>query len=217
MKLSKADRALILDKSKGHCWYCGVNLVGVKWQADHFHPIVRYGDGRCAYPQLDTIANMVPSCAPCNNYKLSASIEVFRRNVAEQERLTLQASTGLRMLNRMNRVTFSQDPVKFWFEERGFSVPDIYEILGVSAESAHAVWRKERTEPNVSYTTDAGCMLTLRWINSSIGYLAIATGDNWDQRRMEFQCGSLEHARRLSFDFAKKFADEKSSCLAKNI
>jgi|GEM_PF-1557910 len=204
MKLSKADRASILDKSNGRCWYCGTNLTGTKWQADHFHPIIRYGDGKCAYPQLDTMANMVPSCAPCNNYKLSASVEVFRRNVAEQERLTLQASTGLRMLNRMNRVTFSQDPVKFWFEESGLSVPDIYEILGVSAESAHAAWHKERAESNVSYTTDAGCMLTLRWVNSDIGYLAVATGDNWEQRRMEFQCGSLDHARRIAFDFANR-------------
>lgn len=203
MKLSKADRAIILDKSKGHCWYCGVNLVVVKWQADHFHPIVRYGDGRCAYPQLDSMLNMVPSCAPCNNYKHSAPIETFRRNVAEQERLTLQSSTGLRMLHRMRRVEFSQRPVRFWFEDAGLVAPDIFEILGVSEESAHAAWRKDHSEPNVSYTTDAGCMLTLRWVNSEIGYLAIATGDNWEQRRMEFQCGSLEHARRLAFDFAK--------------
>lgn len=204
MKLSKADRALILNKSHGNCWYCGVSLIGVKWQADHFHPIIRYGDGKCAHPQLDTMMNMVPSCAPCNNYKLSSSIEVFRRNVAEQERLTLKASTGLRMLNRLGRVSFNQEPVKFWFEENGLSVPDIYEMLGVSVESAHVAWRNDRTEPKVSYTTDAGCMLTLRWVSSEIGYLAIATGDNWDQRRMEFQCGSLDHARRIAFDFANR-------------
>lgn len=202
MRLSKADRASILNKSNGRCWYCGVNIAGTKWQADHFHPIIRYGDGKCAYPQLDTMANMVPSCAPCNNYKLSAPIEVFRSNVAEQERLTLKASTGLRMLNRMGRVTFSQAPVKFWFEENELSVPDIYEILGVSEESAHAKWLNDSTEPRVTYTTDAGCMLTLRWVSSEIGYLAIVTGDNWEQRRMEFQCGSLEHARRIAFDFA---------------
>lgn len=209
MKPSKDDRSLIFDKSNGHCWYCGVNLVGTKWQADHFHPIIRYGDGRCAYPQLDTMANLVPSCAPCNNYKLSSSIEAFRRNVAEQERLTLQASTGLRMLNRMGRITFSKDQVEFWFEKNGLSVPDIYEILGVSVESAHVKWRKDHTEPNVSYTTDAGCMLTLRWVNRDIGYLAVATDDNWEQRRLEFQCGSLDHAKRIAFDFAKKATDEQ--------
>ena len=204
MRLSKIDRELILNKSNGRCWYCGINLVGTKWQADHFHPIIRYGDGKCAYPQLDTMDNMVPSCAPCNNYKLSASIEVFRSNVAEQERLTMKASSGLRMLNRIGRVIFSQEPVRFWFEDSGFSVPDIYEILGVSAESAHVTWLKDHAEPNVSYTTDAGCMLTLRRVNGDIGYLAIATCDNWEQRRMEFQCGSLDHARRIAFDFARK-------------
>ncbi len=139
MKLSKADRNLILDKSNGHCWYCGCNLIGTKWQADHFHPIIRYGDGKCAYPQLDTMTNMVPSCAPCNNYKFCASIDVFRKNVEEQNRLTLQASTGLRMLNRMGRVSFSQEPVVFWFEMAGLPMPDVYEMLGVSSESAHAL------------------------------------------------------------------------------
>lgn len=204
MRLSEIDRELILNKSNGKCWYCGINLIGTKWQADHFHPIIRYGDGRCAYPQLDAIDNIVPSCAPCNNYKSSSSIEVFRRNITEQERLTLKASTGLRMLNRLGRVTFSQEPVTFWFEENELSTPDIYEIMGVSEESAHVAWMKDRTEPNVSYTTDAGCMLTLRWVNSEIGYLAIATGDNWEQRRIEFQCGNLEHARRIAFDFAMR-------------
>jgi hypothetical protein len=116
--------------------------------------------------------------------------------------LTLQASSGLRMLSRMGRVSFSQDPVSFWFERAGLSMPDVYEMICVSHESAQAVWRKDRSEPNVSYTTDTGCMLTLRWVNSDIGYLAIATGDDWSQRRMEFQCGSLDHARRIAFDFA---------------
>lgn len=204
MKLSKTERASILEKSNGHCWYCGSSLVGTRWQADHFHPIIRYGDGKCAYPQLDTMANMVPSCAPCNNYKLSASIDVFRRNVEEQARLTLQASTGLRMLNRMGRISFSKEPVKFWFENNGLSMPDIYDILGVSAESAGAIWHKDRTESGLSYTEDAGCMLTLRRINSEIGYLAIATREDWRQNRMEFQCGSLDHARRIAFDFARK-------------
>lgn len=202
MKLTKTQRTQILAKSDGRCWYCGIDISAAKWQADHFHPIVRYGDGRCAYPQLDSMLNMVPACAPCNNYKHSAPIETFRRNVAEQYRLTLQASTGLRMLHRMGRVQFSQEAVTFWFETAGLSMPDIYEILGVSDESAHAAWRKDASEPGVSYTTDAGPMLTLRWVNSEIGYLAIATGDDWSQRRLEFQCGSLEHAKRIAYDMA---------------
>lgn len=191
MKLSKSARQTVLDKSGGHCWYCGANIASTRWQADHFHPIVRFND-RCLYPLLDAIENMVPACGPCNNYKHSMSIEVFRNNVARQREATLKASTGLRQLLRLGRVEFSSDPVVFWFERAGLQAPDMMAIMGVSDEAKSVEWHEERTEPGCFYADISGRMVTVRRLRDSRTNLAIITGADWNQIRFEFDGGHMK-------------------------
>lgn len=198
MKLSKSARQSVLDKSGGHCWYCGVNIEGKRWQADHFHPIVRFNDS-CLYPLLDAIENMVPACAPCNNYKSSMGIEVFRNNVARQRDATLNASTGLRQLLRLGRVEFSSDPVVFWFERSGLSAPDMMAIIGVSDEARAVEWHEERTEHGCFYAEVSGFIVTVRRMRDSNTNLAIMTGSDWNQIRFEFDGG---HQKLLAAQWA---------------
>ena len=72
------ERQLIFDKTKGKCLYCGLDLTGIKWQADHFHPIIRHPEkGTCVYPKLDTIDNLFPSCAHVITLNLQTPLKVF--------------------------------------------------------------------------------------------------------------------------------------------
>lgn len=184
---SKRER--ILAKSGGKCWYCGCDLSGSIWHADHFHPIVRYGDGVCAYPELDTEINLVPACAPCNKYKTSFSIEELRKQIANLAGVTLRQSTGLRMLLRMGRVEFSDKPVEFWFESAGIIQPTVAEIMGISPEAEEVIWDRDGID-NCNYATINGAMVTVRR-RSSGGWLAIATRADWKQERFEFDAGSV--------------------------
>ena len=111
-------RKSIWDKSGGKCWYCGVELGEKGWHADHFHPIIRnywLNDGSSIYPELDTIDNLVPSCAPCNNFKHSLSIEGYRSLCSEQFENIPKYTTGARQLVRLGLIDFSPRPVVFWF------------------------------------------------------------------------------------------------------
>ena len=182
----KRDR--ILAKSGGKCWYCGCDLSGTRWQADHFHPLVRYGDGDCAYPEMDTEKNLVPSCAPCNNYKSSHSIEGLRYAVSNLRESTLKQSTGLRMLYRMGLVLFNEEPVQFWFEKSGFYQASMDELLGISPEAQAVKWEDDHAD-KCKYATIAGAMVTVRCRGNG-AWLAIATRANWDQSRLEFDAGN---------------------------
>lgn len=60
--ISQGTRIEVLSKTKGRCFYCSFNInEKLNWQVDHFWP-VRYGG-------TDDIANLVPSCVPCNKMK----------------------------------------------------------------------------------------------------------------------------------------------------
>lgn len=74
--ISKKDRAVILHKTKGLCWYCGSELIidtGIKpkrFVTDHVIPKCRGGT-----EQLD---NLVPSCWECNSKKGDSTVDEFR-------------------------------------------------------------------------------------------------------------------------------------------
>jgi hypothetical protein len=55
-------RAMIWDKTKGRCWYCGKEMNPFReFCIDHVHPQGRGGG--------DSYGNLVPACRHCNNRK----------------------------------------------------------------------------------------------------------------------------------------------------
>lgn len=65
-------RADVWDKSRGICWYCGVDLHPFRnYHVDHFIPVVDGGSNE--------IANLVPCCQPCNTRKQARPAEYLRR------------------------------------------------------------------------------------------------------------------------------------------
>ena len=132
MKMSKKRQA-IYDKSGGKCWYCGCELVK-GWHADHVEPIIRDFDivkddsgsqfthktvnnGKSLKPHLDNLDNLVPSCAPCNLFKSTFSIEGFRREISLQVERARKSSVNFRTAERFGQISIKTNPVVFWFEK----------------------------------------------------------------------------------------------------
>jgi 5-methylcytosine-specific restriction endonuclease McrA len=138
MRLTQKQRKAVWDKSGGLCWYCGVPLPEKGWHADHFHPVIResvyqsqgHGTGKMVATgsmlraHLDTLENMVPSCAPCNLFKSTYDVEFFRQEIAAQIDRCWAASSGFRIAVRLDQIECKpEQPVVFWFEREGLPAP----------------------------------------------------------------------------------------------
>lgn len=65
-------RADVWDKSRGHCWYCGVAMHPFhNFHVDHFIPVADGGS--------NDLMNLVPSCQSCNARKGARTAEYLRR------------------------------------------------------------------------------------------------------------------------------------------
>ena len=184
------QRKLIFEKTGGKCLYCGVDLTNTKWQADHFHPIIRHPEkGICLYPKLDTIDNLFPSCAPCNNFKSSLSIEGYRYRVLEQQRIVLNESSGLRQLQRLGLVVFPQgDTFKFWFEQSGIEVPDRYTLMGINlSRYSKIIWHRDEAD-RCDYLRLPDSILTVRQVNDY--YLVMNTDYDWYKKSTRLEMGN---------------------------
>jgi 5-methylcytosine-specific restriction endonuclease McrA len=89
-----------------HCAYCGCEPT--KLQVDHIIPVVMGG--------TDDIENLIPSCAPCNNYKSSWTIEQFRTNLELQVERARKQSVNFRLAERFGLIEVINKPIKFYFE-----------------------------------------------------------------------------------------------------
>lgn len=123
-KLTKAQRAELREKFGGRCAYCGCVLPEKGWHADHVEPVMRESEqdmaaaakglfklkatGKVWHESRDCIENLNPACAPCNLFKTTFSLEMFREQIAPRRRerehialtsarLSASASLKLRM------------------------------------------------------------------------------------------------------------------------
>jgi len=71
-------RAIIWEKTKGRCWYCGCEMNPfVEFTVDHVIPICRGG--------TNDYDNLVPCCRSCNRSKGKATLERFRERMAVRQ------------------------------------------------------------------------------------------------------------------------------------
>lgn len=175
-------RLEIWNKSGGKCWYCGCELGEKGWHIDHFHPVVRgvLGDSsKMTYPELDTIDNLVPSCAPCNNFKHSMSIEGYRSMCKEQFINIPKYTTGARQLERLGLLDFAPKEVEFWYEKAGIKMKSEDEMIGLLPEANDVEWRKEETEQDCYHAVFDKFICTMRYADGF--WLLIATTFNFER------------------------------------
>ncbi|HHG0422917.1 TPA: HNH endonuclease [Yersinia enterocolitica] len=133
-KITKKQRAELREMFGGKCAYCGNNLPEHGWHADHIEPVIRILEsvrlppgtgfthklittGEMHRPELDSIENLYPSCAPCNIFKASMSLEGFRSEISHQMERLKGKSVNYRTAFRFGQVIETPTPVVFWFEK----------------------------------------------------------------------------------------------------
>ncbi|MGY0151840.1 HNH endonuclease [Edwardsiella tarda] len=130
--ITKKQRAELRMKFGGRCAYCGCELPDKGWHADHVEPALRKWEfvknktsgvlqtastGEFWRPENDTLENLFPSCASCNLFKATFSIELFREQIAEQVKRARSRSVNFRTAERFGLIKVIDRPVIFWFEQ----------------------------------------------------------------------------------------------------
>jgi hypothetical protein len=123
MRLTKQQRSALRERFDGRCAYCGADL-GDRWHADHVEPVRRtdwmrrFGVMREGpdHPERDTLANLLPACAPCNIDKHSFDLETWRAMVGRRLEVLRQHSSAYRHALRFGLVKEQPAAIVFYFE-----------------------------------------------------------------------------------------------------
>lgn len=126
-KISKETRLAVYKKYDGHCAYCGRTLTLGQMQVDHGRPQsyprrkVDIGEvGEPIFEDLNDIANLMPACRYCNNYKGGADINLFRmmiKNLSANKHLIFASRAKAEVLISFGIVTIEPWDEQFYFEK----------------------------------------------------------------------------------------------------
>jgi len=86
----------------------------IRWGYDY-----KSGDSKvvgCDKPELDNIDNMLPACFSCNNYKHSATLEIFRKQIATALDKLNRDHTIYKIGKRFGLLHETPKPIVFYFE-----------------------------------------------------------------------------------------------------
>lgn len=143
MALTKKQRTELRMKFGGRCAYCGCVLPEKGWHADHVQPVARISEqdmkaaekgifklkatGEVRNIYADTLENQFPACAPCNLFKTSYSLEMFRKQISLQverggERavsISAPQSASASLKSLKSRLCSGSKGIKEWWAVRG--------------------------------------------------------------------------------------------------
>ena len=113
-----ARRQKVYDKLSGHCAYCGCILPIKGWHIDHIAPMYRNYKNKPPTAGYDELDNMFPSCARCNRWKKTFTIEQFREEIMSQPERLRRDSAPFRLAEDYGIVLCrdEMDRVSFYFE-----------------------------------------------------------------------------------------------------
>jgi 5-methylcytosine-specific restriction endonuclease McrA len=120
---NKEKREAVYEKCQGHCAYCGKNISIKEMQVDHIEPhwhtltedqALKVGIKKGSHD----LENLNPSCARCNKWKSTFSLESFRK-VVETSLDRLERDTpNFRLARDFGLLKTNRHSVKFYFENR---------------------------------------------------------------------------------------------------
>ena len=117
----KNVREIVYDKCGGHCAYCGCAISMKQMQVDHIQPhwhtlTQEQADRSKIQKGSHDIDNLNPSCARCNKWKSTYTLEQFR-GVVETSLERLERDTpNFRLARDYNLLSITKGPVRFYFE-----------------------------------------------------------------------------------------------------
>lgn len=118
----KINRQEVYGKCDGHCAYCGVEITLKQMQVDHiephWHTLTEQEAQRSNIKKgSHEIENLNPSCARCNKWKSTYTLEQFR-NVIETSLVRLERDTpNFRLARDYGLIDLKNKPVIFFFEK----------------------------------------------------------------------------------------------------
>jgi 5-methylcytosine-specific restriction endonuclease McrA len=119
----KIDRQKVYDKCDGHCAYCGVEITLKQMQVDHiqphWHTLTEQEASQAKIVKgSHDLDNLNPSCARCNKWKSTYSVEHFRK-VVETSLDRLERDTpNFRLARDYGLIEVIEKPVIFYFERK---------------------------------------------------------------------------------------------------
>ena len=122
---TKRQKDVLRAKFDGRCAYCGCLLD--KMHADHLEPVIRLhtdawgkplptAEKRFMKPERNTVANMMPSCGPCNLHKGGYTLEHWRRHIERSAEIVRKQTSTFRAGERFGVITVTEKPIRFYFE-----------------------------------------------------------------------------------------------------
>lgn len=122
MGKKKIDRQEVYNKCSGHCAYCGIEITFKQMQVDHIKPLYRndkvetlevWGVER----GTDEMDNLNPSCARCNKWKSTFSLEMFRTIVENSIERLERDTPNFRLAKDYGLLNITKNKVIFYFEK----------------------------------------------------------------------------------------------------
>ena len=118
----KINRQEVYNKCDGHCAYCGKDITLKQMQVDHKEPLFRNSTNEELqwYKRTrgtDEMDNLLPSCARCNRWKSTYTIEEFRKEISLQIQRLNNYSSNYRMVKDYNLIQETNNTVVFYYEK----------------------------------------------------------------------------------------------------
>ena len=119
--IKKDIRERVWNKYQKRCAYCGTELEYKQMQVDHIEAhwysgteedCKRWGVTKGEHKE----SNFNPSCARCNRWKGTFTIEAFRNEISLQLVRLKRDSSNYRMALDYGMITEINKPIEFWFE-----------------------------------------------------------------------------------------------------
>jgi 5-methylcytosine-specific restriction endonuclease McrA len=119
----KIDRQQVYDKCDGHCAYCGVEITLKQMQVDHIRPHWHtFTEQEASQAKIvkgsHDLDNLNPSCARCNKWKSTYSVENFRKVVETSLERLERDTPNFRLARDYGLIKVIEKPVIFYFERK---------------------------------------------------------------------------------------------------
>jgi 5-methylcytosine-specific restriction endonuclease McrA len=120
-KIPKDVRKLVYEKCGGHCAYCGKEISMRQMQVDHIEPhwhtiteqeAERYNITKGSH----SISNLNPSCARCNKWKSTWTLEQFRDVIKTSLDRLERDTPNFRLAKDYGLLAIHEKSVTFHFE-----------------------------------------------------------------------------------------------------
>jgi 5-methylcytosine-specific restriction endonuclease McrA len=116
------NREEVYNKCSGHCAYCGVNITMKQMQVDHVKPLYRNNNVTTlevwgVERGTNNIENLLPSCARCNRWKSTYSLEMFREVIQKSIERLERDTPNFRLAKDYGLLNVTKNKVIFYFEK----------------------------------------------------------------------------------------------------